>query len=253
MNRQAKYLFHDISSSAYTSPLSELLPKLLAFARRAEYQELETWVRLELDGYYSTNSAMTEDVVVPEYRTVPGIRTDEWHRRLLIQDPRLQFVSEDRLRQGIAELERFSSLDDHITVQDVSKADIIKETLGAEVTRFSFHPTSVDGVLSSIRGRMIDWLVEAERRYPELELEYPSPVDLKNGNRRFRKVRVLGISLLAVSLIALLLMGIDLYLAPILPAGIEDPVLLALAALGLAVGGLLQFKKVYDFFDNIVS
>jgi len=253
MNRQARSLFQDISRAAYTSPLDELLPKLLAFARRAEYPELETWVRLELDGYYSSNSAMTEDIIVPEYRTVPGIRTDEWHRRLLIQNPRLQFVNEDRLRQGIAELERFSSLDEHITVQDVSKADIIKETLGVDVTRFSFHPTSVQGVLSSIRARMIDWLVEAERKYPELEHDFPPSPDPKNGTRRFRSLRVVGVSILALSVFTLVLLAIDLYLAPILPAGIDDPVLVVIAALGLAVGVILQFKKVYDMFDQFVS
>ena len=52
--------------------LSASLAKALRLAERAGDEGFATWCRLELGGYIASSSAMTEEVVVPEYRTGVG-------------------------------------------------------------------------------------------------------------------------------------------------------------------------------------
>ena len=146
---------------------------------------------------------MTEETVVPEYRTVVGTRSDEYGRPLVIKDPNLYFINEDRLRQGVAELEKFSSYESDITVRDISKSDKLKEVLDVEVSRFSFHPTAVEGVISSIRSQMIDWIYNAEKKYPSLEITVPDKeISKQQTPDRFRGLRIFGISILIIAILA---------------------------------------------------
>ncbi len=66
-------------------PLSSSLGKTLRLAERAGDSEVAKWCRLELGGYLASNQAMTEDVVVPEYRTVAGQHQDIYGRTLVCQ------------------------------------------------------------------------------------------------------------------------------------------------------------------------
>jgi hypothetical protein len=68
--------------------LSKSLQKVLPVAQELKDTEFEKWIRLELHGYWNTNSALTEEVVVPEYRTVAGYYTDDYGRQLVISDPK---------------------------------------------------------------------------------------------------------------------------------------------------------------------
>ncbi len=253
MNQNTKHLFIEITKEAYSAPLSLLLPKLLTLSKRLEFQDLENWTRLELEGYLSLNPSLTDDTIVPEYRTVAGTRSDEWARPLVITDPKLHFINEDRLRQGVAELERFASLENDITVRDISRADIIKEVLKVDVTRFSFHPTAVEGVLSSIRSRMIDWLYKTENVYPELEINEDLSLDLKRGGRnKSRGLRVFGVTLLVISIVAFIIIGIDLLLVDIFPPNMINPFVIGITAFTMAIGLLLQIKKVYELINKII-
>src|SRR4030043_1349614 len=80
--------------------LSEILSSVLILSKKIKDKELEEWTQLEMSGYVSANPAMTDDVTVPEYRTVPGQYNDIYGRPLIITDPKLQFVNEYRLRPG---------------------------------------------------------------------------------------------------------------------------------------------------------
>jgi hypothetical protein len=117
MSRSAAELYGAISDKLGSAPLSQTLPHVLILARRLKHLELEKWVRLEMNGYLRGNPAMTEDVTVPEYRTVAGQRSDEFGRPLIISDPQLQFISEERVRMGVQELEHLARGTNMLTIR----------------------------------------------------------------------------------------------------------------------------------------
>ena len=67
-------------------PLSKSLPMVLRLSQSIDASDLEKWIRLELNGYFNTNPALTEEVIVPEYRTVAGHHSDDYGRPLVIKD-----------------------------------------------------------------------------------------------------------------------------------------------------------------------
>src|SRR5664280_697439 len=100
-----KVLYDPLMKSIEELPLSKSLQKILCVAQELKDNEFEKWIRLELHGYWNTNSALTEEVVVPEYRTVAGYYTDDYGRQLVISDPKSGYINETRLRFGVIEME----------------------------------------------------------------------------------------------------------------------------------------------------
>jgi hypothetical protein len=127
MGKSGSEIYEELRLRAAAAPLSELLPLLLSLSQILKNRELEKWVRLELNGYYNVNPALTEDVIVPEYRTVAGEHTDEYGRPLLITDPKLSFVNEDRLRNGVSELERLSGRDEMVSIRNPVSAQLLRQ------------------------------------------------------------------------------------------------------------------------------
>jgi hypothetical protein len=155
---QAVELFDQIIGQTSTAPLSELLTSLSMLAREIRDANLQQWADLELGGYLREDPAMTESIVVPEYRGVPGQWRDDYGRPLVIKDPELHFVNETRLRHGVAELERLSQTKDVLTSQDAHLADLIHKHLHVEVTWYQFSPGAIVGILAAIRARLVDRL-----------------------------------------------------------------------------------------------
>jgi len=158
MNGSVVSLYNDLITTAASAPLNELLLSTLRLAQELGNKELENWVRLEVDGYFDTNPALTEDVIVPKYRTVVGQHSDEFGRPLIIKDPKLGFINENRLRFGVAELEKIANRSEPLTFRDPHLTELIREHLKVEVSRYSFSPIAVSGVLSGIRSKLLDWL-----------------------------------------------------------------------------------------------
>lgn len=152
--------FDELIESASTAALPGLLRSLSMLARDLQDAELQQWADLELNGYWKENPAMTEAVVVPEYRGAPGQWKDEYGRPLILQDPALHYINETRLRQGVEELERLSHLSKILTIQDAYGASIIREHMQVEVTWFQFSSTSIIGILTAIRSRLVDRLYQ---------------------------------------------------------------------------------------------
>lgn len=158
-------------STRATERISKLIDRLsdqplsvsMAQARRHAVQlgeaEFDRWLRLELYGYYNTNSALREEDVVPEYRGIGGQLTDEHGNVHVMSDPKAQFLNEDRLRFGVEELEQLQRKSGQLSYRDPHRAELIKQHLGVEITRFSFNPAQVSGVLASIRGELQDRLM----------------------------------------------------------------------------------------------
>ena len=95
--------------------LSRSLRKALRLADRLNAKEFLNWCRLELGGYVASNPAMTDQIVVPEYRTVVGQHADIYGRVLMVPAD-LSFMNETRLRNGVEELEALSTSRDTVAM-----------------------------------------------------------------------------------------------------------------------------------------
>jgi hypothetical protein len=137
-------------------PLSKSLPAALRIANTLQDQGWASWIRLELMGYSADNPAMTEEIVVPEYRSVSGLWYDDYGRSLIVDDPTLTFINEIRVRQGVAELEGIASAKGPLSMRLIDFSEIIRENLNVDVSIFRFQPSSVSQVLSNIQSLLID-------------------------------------------------------------------------------------------------
>jgi len=155
---KAVTLYDDLLTRVSRGPLPDLLASLVVLAKEVQDPHLEKWARLEHEGYYKQNPAMSEDVVVPDYRTVPGQRLDDFDRLFVIDDHELRFINEHRLREGVAELEKHSRAPSPLRFEDPFAAKLIRENLSVEVRWFRFSPSSIEAVLTAIRGRLLDQL-----------------------------------------------------------------------------------------------
>src|SRR5262245_58827928 len=116
--------------------LSRSLPACLRIATAIGERDLASWIRLELMGYFADNPAMTDDIVVPEYRGVAGQWYDDFGRPLALSDPGLSFINEIRLRQGVAELEGIAAGTGILAMRPTEFSDLIQRNLKVEVTVF---------------------------------------------------------------------------------------------------------------------
>lgn len=140
-------------------PLSASMAQARKLAVQLGEAEFDRWLRLELYGYYNTNPALREEDVVPEYRGIAGQLTDEYGNTLVMSDPKAQFLNEDRLRFGVEELEQLQRKTTQLSYRDPHRAELIKKYLDVDITRFSFNPTQVAGILANIRGELQDRLM----------------------------------------------------------------------------------------------
>jgi len=131
-------------------PLSKSLRKAIVIAQESSAVDLVHWLQLELGGYYASNSAMDEDTIVPEYRTVIGQHADIYGR-VLVLPQNISFINETRLRNGVEELETLVSSRDMVVIHDPHMCELIKQHLSIEVYSFRFSTVHLVGVLSAIR------------------------------------------------------------------------------------------------------
>jgi hypothetical protein len=162
---QVYELLNEICALAITKPLSEVMVLALELGHRAEDEELVKWASLELNGYFSTNPALTEDVIVPEYRTVAGLFSDEYGRPFIIPDPKLYFVNERRIREGVNELERYAKSSEPIKFVDTTANDIIRQYFNVNVVVYTLTPGVFDPILSSIRTELLKRISDLRKSY----------------------------------------------------------------------------------------
>jgi hypothetical protein len=146
-----------ILESIEASPLSRSLGTAGRLAHRLGFKDLDRWCRLELGGYLASNPAMTEDIVVPEYRTVVGQHTDIYGRVLMLPSD-LAFVNETRLRNGIEELEALEASRHTVVIHEPHICDLIREHLKVEVYSFRFSSIYLRGITSAIRMELVEKL-----------------------------------------------------------------------------------------------
>ncbi len=161
-------LYNEIIESLQNGDLlSKIMPSILIFAKRIDDAEFIKWAELEMNGYYNSNPALTEDVVVPEYRIVAGQYLDQHQRIFVIPNATYQFITEYRLRQGVTELEMLSSSQKLLTVRDQGMLDIIRDALNASVHSYTFDSGQITGILAAIKGNLINRLLKIEPKIKE--------------------------------------------------------------------------------------
>jgi hypothetical protein len=169
-------LHRQLREKVATSPLSEVLPQLLMLAKDLQHEELERWVQLELRGYLATNPAMTEEIVVPEYRGVTGLWHNDMGQPLMIRDAELsRTINSYRLRNGVAELEEISKANKILSALDQSFPPLIQQHLKVDVSHFQFYSREVAGVLAEIRSRAIEWLSDVKSLVPKEAPSFEAP------------------------------------------------------------------------------
>ena len=149
--------FDPILESIETLPLSRSLSTAGRFANRLGFKDLDQWCRLELGGYFDSNPAMSEDVVVPEYRTVVGQHADIYGQ-VLVLPSELSYVNETRLRNGVEELEAIEGSRKIVAIHDPHTCELIREHLKVEIYSFRFSSVHLRGLISSIRLELVDKL-----------------------------------------------------------------------------------------------
>lgn len=154
--------------------LSKSLPKILRLSQSIGASDLEKWIRLELNGYFNTNPALTADVIVPEYRTVVGHHSDDYGRPLIIKNHDLAFVNTTRVRFGAADLERMLDENFKYSYRDPLMSETIKNNMGVEVTVYSFHTSQLAGVIAGIKTELSDRLMEIRNQIEGTETDFVS-------------------------------------------------------------------------------
>ncbi|MFC2015527.1 hypothetical protein ACFLUM_01195 [Chloroflexota bacterium] len=248
--------FQKLLDEAATAPLSQLLPRTLSLAHKMANSGLKEWARLEIDGYFSDNPAMTEDVIVPAYRTVAGQYTDEMGRPLVLQDPKLRFVNEERLRYGVAELESLARSQRNLVIRDPTLPQMLREHFGVHVSQFSFHPAAIEGVLGRIRSELTDRLhgIEPEvsaaiGHFKEVVHSAEEPPQQPRRSPRF----ILGIALLVIGCLGGAVYFVTKCIQPILPPEINSGVVLITAILVGVTGFLAALNEIVELIGKLLK
>ena len=154
-NARSNALLNDLDSR----PLSEALPHILRVAQEIGDSGFEKWIRLELNGYWRNNSAMSENAEVPDYRMVVGQWKDDFGNVLVLPDE-LSYLNEFPLRNALVELEAFQQSKGELGLRHPGSTSILKGELRVDVSTFWFRPSAVRAVLSAIRIEASDRLME---------------------------------------------------------------------------------------------
>ena len=156
----------EIIAEAKHGPLASVFPQALWLAHNAGAQALELWLRLELGGYVDSNEAMTDDVTVPEYRTVAGTWHDEYGRPLILNDPDLAFVNEIPFRSAISEVESLADARGILAQPYPELSAVILDVLNVRVSTFRFSPQQLKPVLHRVRSELLQRLVAQREDTP---------------------------------------------------------------------------------------
>ena len=157
----ASSLLQWLLANAPTKDLSETLPKALRLAQMLGDKDFEKWILCELTGYSPGTMAAAD--MVPEYRIIPIRHLDVYNRPLLIEDPDLAFVNQDRFRFGVRELEAYAKKGGMGVAHCQEYVNAIKESMDIDVIKYRFNSASIFGMLDSIRSILLDRLHTIEQ------------------------------------------------------------------------------------------
>lgn len=155
-----------VSSIRIGEKLSNVLLSCLNIAVLNNNTELEKWLKLELNGYFDTNPDYTGETV-PEYRTVTGQFYDNYNRPFVVEDEKLFFVNQTRLRNGVGELELLIEGGKTATLRDIALNQLIKTHFDVTIHKFIFSTTEIRAILEQVRTMLLTRLLEHSNHYVE--------------------------------------------------------------------------------------
>jgi uncharacterized protein (TIGR02391 family) len=103
-------------------------------------------------------------VRVPDYRKVAGQWYNEYRQLIIIEDPELAgLVNNYHIREGAAEMEQFAENGKLLQLKNPGVQNMLKEKLSIEVEYFVYNSKSLLNILTEIRTRLINWLLEKQK------------------------------------------------------------------------------------------
>jgi len=130
-------------------PLSKALQCALRLAQEQGANELAKWLRLEIGGYYATNSHSI--ITVPKYRAVAGAHLNIYGQRLKVQAGQSS-IDEMRVPEGVEALESLRDSLQTIVVQEPTTVGLTAQQ--DEAATFHYDPVELVQVLSQIRSEL---------------------------------------------------------------------------------------------------
>lgn len=152
----AKQLLQEILRNMSEQPLSKLLNKFMLLASEINETEMVRWAKLELNGYLFENPVLKEEDEIPAYRTVVGQYYDPWGKPIIIQDSKLHFVLEYRLRNPVIELEEYTKGSGELSISDPERNKLFEETFNIQVRYYTFSRSNILGILAGITTQLTD-------------------------------------------------------------------------------------------------
>lgn len=181
--------------------LGEAIPAILNLILGRDFDDIERWLKLELNGYWDSNPALRDADEVPKYRQIFGQHYDNFGRPFVISQSELQFVNTTRARWGVIELEQMCKKGGNYSIQDPNMIKLIRDFFGVEVARFTFNAQQLSSVLSTIRTELVEraepivGLTEKEilpsNSEPIIELKpnfYGIGIDLRALGKKWKRI-----------------------------------------------------------------
>jgi len=163
MNPKTIKLIEDVLSDIDSKSLSQLLPKAQQIAKYTNNEAFNKWVQLETSGYFNTNSAFDEKVIVPDYRKVPGRLIAKDGRPIQFEDPEFNMVANQYpVREGVSEIEKMVEHKGMFSIENGVMGAMYQKQFGIHIDRFDFNPSSLNTVLSEIRIKLNTFLLEID-------------------------------------------------------------------------------------------
>jgi hypothetical protein len=174
-------LLDDIRDEALDSsiPLSSVLRKCLLLAARLKYEPLRTWVGLELNGYKKRAD-------LPDYRIAHGdVRINYISGVYQNTGQQLPYMEEIekmrgemetiRVTQSVDELDDMTGKDGLIIPLEPEVVSIINYHINDRFVQvYSAYvplpPSLLSGILSTVRTRILQFVLEIEEEFPEGDL-----------------------------------------------------------------------------------
>lgn len=173
-------LLAEIENDALTdaTPVATMLRKMLVFASRVESDLLESWVRYELNGYPSSAD-------LPEYRRlrmnfkftasngyngVENAPLAAWRIATATKVPDIHLL---KFRDPIGTIDVNSlKSGDELTVDMMNYSHMLKGKLvEPSYSIYAFwgilSPTEVIGVIEAVRNRVLEFVLEMQKKYPD--------------------------------------------------------------------------------------
>jgi AbiTii len=188
-------LIEDIRDKAVSSktPLEDVLRHCMVLAAKLKHEPLKQWTHNELNGYASSADVPDYRVVWPQLRTKPIDNFERGGEPISTRgmSPELaRLVRSIQLRQGVAELEAWQKQGGRkIAVPEELRdhADSVSISWRVLEAYRDVDAPMLHGVLSSIRNRVLEFVLSLEEASSQIEEAAPGtkPVRLSELDERF--------------------------------------------------------------------